>query len=334
MAEGFEHIGQANVYVSPLGLGGTGLSGGAGTTQASQGDLDDEAMRLITRSLALGVSYFDTAPMYGLGESERRYANALSSIPRDEFVISTKVGRLLAKDRHAVASRWHFDFSRQGIRRSLEESLERLGLEYIDIAFIHDPDGDVMFDETSPGYYQEALTEALPELHRLKSEGLIKAVGVGMNQWEMELRFAKEAELDCFLLAGRYTLLDQSALAEFLPYCHEHRISVIAGGPYNSGILAAGPTQGATYNYRPAPPDILHRVRQISEICQRYYVPLKAAALQFIVAHPAVASVIPGAQSVEEGEDNVTMFKWTIPGALWSELKEAKLVSIDAPTPN
>jgi D-threo-aldose 1-dehydrogenase len=201
--------------------------------------------------------------------------------------------------------------------------LERLGLERIDILYIHDPDD----------HYQQALTQALPVLLDLRSQGLVTAIGAGMNQWEMELQFARTGHCDCFLLAGRYTLLDQTALPEFLPYCVEHRISVVAGGPYNSGILAVGPRQGATFNYRAASADMMDKARRINAICERYAVPLKAAALQFILAHPAIASVIPGARAVAEVEDNIRMVEFPIPADLWAELKQQKLLAEAAPTP-
>jgi D-threo-aldose 1-dehydrogenase len=218
---------------------------------------------------------------------------------------------------------WSFDFSAQGVRRSFAESLQRLGLEHIDILYVHDPDN----------HYEQALTEAFPVLAELRAQGHVTAIGAGMNQWEMELAFAKAGYCDCFLLAGRYTLLDQTALPEFLPYCVERHISVIAGGPYNSGILAVGPREGATFNYRAAAPEMMDKARRINAVCERYAVPLKAAALQFILAHPAIASVIPGARSVAEVEDNIRMVEWPIPADLWAELKTAGLIAAAAPTP-
>jgi D-threo-aldose 1-dehydrogenase len=324
-------VGRTGVEVSRLGLGGTALSGEqpwmASLPRASM----EEAQVLIRHALSLGINYFDTAPMYGLGESERRYGQALGNVPRDRFVLSTKVGRVLVEDGPSVS--WAFDFTRTGIQESLESSLERLSLEYVDIAFIHDPDGDVMFDPDSPEYYDQTITEALPALQELQAKGRIRAIGAGMNQWEMELRLAQHGGFDCFLLAGRYTLLDQSALSEFLSYCLEQGISVIAGGPYNSGILAAGPEPASTYNYRTATPEVLEKTRRIAAVCSRYDTPLKAAALQFILAHPAIVSVIPGARSVAEVEDNYRMAQWPIPPDLWSALKQADLIDTRAPVP-
>ena len=188
---------------------------------------------------------------------------------------------------------------------------------------IHDPDD----------HYEPARTQALPVLLELREQGLVTAIGAGMNQWQMELQFARSGHCDCFLLAGRYTLLDQTALPEFLPYCVEHHISIIAGGPYNSGILAVGPRQGATFNYRAASAEMMDRAQRINTVCERYEVPLKAAALQFILAHPAIASVIPGARSVAEVEDNIRMVEFPIPADLWAELKQQRLIAAAAPTP-
>ena len=315
-------IGRTGLYVTRLGLGGVALSGAPPATDPHIPSPESEAVSLIRRSLALGLNYLDTAPMYGVGHSERRYGQALQGIPRDRYVLSTKVGRVLRPDA-AGQMTWAFDFSREGARASFESSLERLGIERVDIVFVHDPDE----------HYEAALAGAFPVLRELRADGRIRAIGAGMNQWQMELAFAREGYHDCFLLAGRYTLLDQTALPEFLPYCAEHRISVVAGGPYNSGILAVGPRSGATFNYRAAPPEMMDKAARIAEVCERHQVPLKAAALQFILAHPAIASVIPGARSVAEVEENARMVELAIPSELWAELKKAGLIVAEAPTP-
>src|SRR5262249_24771866 len=182
-------------------------------------------------------------------------------------------------------------------------------------------------------HYQQALDGAFPVLMELRQQGRIRAIGAGMNQWQMELAFARDGHCDCFLLAGRYTLLDQTALPEFLPYCVEHGISVIAGGPYNSGILAVGPREGATFNYRAAASDMMEKAARIAAVCERHRVPLKAAALQFILAHPAIASVIPGARSLAEVEENVALVEHPIPGELWADLQHDGLIDASAPTP-
>ena len=306
-------VGRTSLQVTCLGLGGVFLARDAGPA---------EAEALIDRAADLGVRYFDTAPMYGLGESERRYRRPLARLDRSEFVLSTKVGRRLREDAGG-ADPWRFDFSRDGVLRSFETSLERLGLDHVDILLVHDPDD----------HAEQAIREAFPALIELREQGLVGAIGAGMNQWELELRFARELPLDCFLLAGRYTLLEQGALAEFLPYCEANGISVIAGGPYNSGILASDLDDTANYNYRAAPPEMLARARAIKAVCDRHRVPLKAAALQFILAHPAVAAVIPGAASVAEVEENARMIEAPIPAALWPELREAGLLAAAAPVP-
>jgi D-threo-aldose 1-dehydrogenase len=318
-------IGTTGLHVTRLGLGGVALSGAPPATDPDHATSEDEATHLIHRSLELGLNYLDTAPMYGVGHSERRYGQALSRLPRETYVLSTRVGRVLdPMEPGSTEMTWRFDFSRAGVIQSFESSLQRLGLERIDILLMHDPDD----------YYQQALTQAFPVLMELRAQGRVNAIGAGMNQWEMELQFAKEGMFDCFLLAGRYTLLDQTALPEFLPYCVAHRISVIAGGPYNSGILAVGPREGATFNYRAAAPEMLDKARRIYAVCEHYGVPLRAAALQFILAHPAIASVIPGARSVAEVEENVQLVAHPIPTALWAQLKQEGLIAEAAPTPS
>jgi len=315
-------IGRTGLRVTRLGLGGVALSGAPPATDPHVSLPESEAVALIRRSLDLGLNYLDTAPMYGVGHSERRYGQALHGIPRDRYVLSTKVGRVLRPGAEGQTT-WAFDFSREGARASFESSLDRLGIERVDIVFVHDPDE----------HYEAALAGAFPVLRELRADGRIRAIGAGMNQWQMELAFAREGYNDCFLLAGRYTLLDQTALPEFLPYCVEHHISVVAGGPYNSGILAVGPRAGATFNYRAAPPEVMDKAARIAQVCELHRVPLKAAALQFILAHPAIASVIPGARSVAEVEENARMVELAIPGELWAELKEARLIAAEAPTP-
>ena len=317
-------IGRTGLRVTRLGLGGVALSGAPPATDPQRAAEEAEAFALIRRSLALGVNYLDTAPMYGVGESERRYGQALRGVPRDSYVLSTKVGRVLRPGPPgSVQMTWAFDFSAAGARESFASSLDRLGLERVDILLVHDPDD----------HYQPAIAGAFPVLMELRAQGRVRAIGAGMNQWQMELAFARDGHCDCFLLAGRYTLLDQTALPEFLPYCVEHGIGVIAGGPYNSGILAVGPREGATFNYRAATPEMMDKAARIAAACDRHGVPLKAAALQFILAHPAIVSVIPGARSQSEVEENVRMVEHPIAPALWAELKDAGLIAVSAPVP-
>ena len=326
-------IGTKGVRVTWMGLGGFGL-GGASPDEPWQDVSDHEAESILERAWELGIRYYDTAANYGRGVSERRVGSALSKLPRDEFVISTKVGKLLnpappdkvgtipgagPQDLQVV-----FDFSRDGVLRSVEESLRRLGLDSVDMLLIHDPDD----------HYQQAMEGAYVALDELRSQGVVRALGAGMNQWQMEARFVRDGVFDCFILAGRYTLLEQTALAEFLPLCQEQGVRVIIGGPYNSGLLASDLSEGSTYNYAaPPPPEVLARARGLKATCDRHAVPLKAAALQFVLAHPAVASVIPGPRSVGELEENFRMAQHPIPKSLWSELREGGLIDPAAPTP-
>jgi D-threo-aldose 1-dehydrogenase len=319
-------VGTTRLQVTRLGMGGAPL--GSLFTEAE----NQVALDTVVKGYDLGVRYFDTAPLYGRGNSETYMGRVLAGIPRDSFVLSSKVGRVLNRVESQAVSDLPagsppfepvFDFSRDGVLRSLEESLQRLGLDHIDIAYIHDPDD----------HYQQAIDQAFPTLAELRSQGVIGAIGAGMNQWQALARFARDGDFDCFLLAGRYTLLDHSGLEELLPLCQERDISVVLGGPYNSGILASDLQSESTYFYRETPPDVLDRARQIKAICDRYAVPLKAAALQFGLAHPAVAATIPGPRSPAELEENVKMVGHRIPPDLWAELKAARLIPEHAPEP-
>jgi D-threo-aldose 1-dehydrogenase len=305
-------LGRTGLQVTQLGLGSAPLGG------LFEAVSDDEAHRVVEAAWKAGIRFFDTAPLYGHGLAEQRFGAVLRTKPRDEFVIATKVGRLLRKDAPPEPGQAYkgappvnpvFDFSYDGVMRSAEESLVRLGLDRIDVLHIHDPDD----------HYEEALSGAYRALDRMRSEGTIKAVGAGMNQAEMLARFAREADFDCFLLAGRYTLLDTIGLKELLPLCVEKGIAIIAGGVFNSGILA-DPRPGATYNYQAAPPALVERALELEAVCNRRGVDLKAAAIQFPLRHPAVASVLTGCRSVAEVEENVRMFETPIPDTLWDEL--------------
>jgi D-threo-aldose 1-dehydrogenase len=324
-------LGRTALMVTRVGLGTAPLGGLYAPVS------DEVARATLVRAWELGLRFFDTAPLYGHGRSERRVGAALAGRPRDELVLATKVGRLLRAGAPPDDSRlsggldrWPdappvnpvFNFSYDGVLRSVAESLERLGLDRVDVLHIHDPDE----------HYEEALAGAYRALDRLRAEGTIGAVGAGMNQAEMLVRFAREAEFDCFLVAGRYTLLDHSALAELLPLCLERGVAVILGGVYNSGILAE-PRPGATYDYGVAPPQLLERARRIAGICQRHDAPLKAAALQFPLAHPAVTSLLLGARSVTELEENLALLRIELPAELWTELRREGLLPAEAPTP-
>jgi D-threo-aldose 1-dehydrogenase len=279
---------------------------------------EDEAHRVIEAAWSAGIRYFDTAPLYGLGLSEQRLGAILRNKPRDQFVISTKVGRLLRGGAPAEPGQaWKgtpsvnpvFDFSYDATMRSVDESLERLQLDRVDVLLIHDPDE----------HFGDAMAGAYRALDRLRSDGTVRAIGAGMNQAEMLTRFAREAEFDCFLLAGRYTLLDRSGARELLPLCLERGIAVVAGGVFNSGILAESGSS-LHYNYEQAPPDVVSRAQRIRETCERHGVDVKAAALQFPLRHPAVVSVLTGCRSVTELEENVRLFNVPIPDELWREL--------------
>jgi len=236
-------------------------------------------------------------------------------------VLSTKVGRILDP---TARGGWFWDFSAEGVRRSLAESGERLGIDRADILYVHSP-GDEHFDQV--------MAETYPELAAMRARGEVKAIGCGLTSEERCLRFAQAGDWDCFLLAGRYTLLDQSALTEFLPYCVEHGISIVIGGPYNSGILASDLGPDALYNYCVASPEVLDRARRIRDVCRAHDVPLKAAALQFVLAHPAVVSVIPGSSFASHVTENAAMVAQPIPAALWDAMREKGLLAVDAPVP-
>jgi len=324
-------ISDTDISVTCFGFGG-----------ASMGNMytvahDDAAVRAIRSAHKAKVRYFDTAPMYGFGKSERLYGSVLKDQPRDSFVLSSKVGRLIVAGKPTPESEDTcfveidnaysiFDYSRDGVLRSLEESRKRLGIERIDIVYIHDPDVNDSF--------KQALEEAFPALADLKSQGIIGAIGAGMNQAEMLCEFAKNADFDCFLLAGRYTLLDQIALQELLPLCQQKNISIVIGGAYNSGILATGAVEGAHYNYAPAPPEIMEKTRNIETVCARFNIPMKAAALQFPFGHPTVVSNIPGVKTKERFEENLSLFTYPIPADFWAALKEEKLLVPEAPVPD
>ncbi|HVH51908.1 MAG TPA: aldo/keto reductase [Gaiellaceae bacterium] len=266
---------------------------------------DETAHAVVEQAWHLGIRYFDTAPYYGSGLAERRLGTALRGKPREQFVVSTKVGRLLDPD----ASDWrgaYFDFSYDAALRSLEQSLARLGLDRVDVALVHDPDE----------HYEEALAGAYRALARLREEGVVRAIGVGMNQTALLCRFAREADPDCFLVAGRYTLLDRSAGDELLPLCAERGIAVIAGGVFNSGVLAGG----NTFDYQAASPNVLARAAELRETCARFGVPLPAAAVQFPPRNDAVACVLVGCRTPAEVEEDVRLFELDLPPGLWDEL--------------
>lgn len=330
-------FGRVDLEVTQLGFGAAPI----GNFLKPIGEAEAEAM--VHAAWAAGVRYFDTAPMYGHGLSEVRLGHALRWYPRDEYVVSSKVGRLLkAAPRQsidftpwadALPNRIIYDYSYDGVMRSIEDSLQRMGIERIDIAFIHDIDVFTHGPQHQPGRFREAMDGAYFALDRLRAEGVVKAIGLGVNEWQVCHRALIERDIDGFLLAGRYTLLEQEALDEFLPLCEARGAAVVVGGGLNSGILATGAVPGAKYNYGPAPEPIMERVRRIEAVCARHQVPLKAAALQFVCAHPMVPTHVPGTRTVAQLEDNVAMFRHPIPAGFWDDLKREGLLRQDAPVP-
>lgn len=294
---------------------------------------DADALAAVQSAWEGGVRYFDTAPHYGVGMSEERLGRVLRECPRADFTVSTKVGRLLVPSEapppdgvegfYGTPARTRVrDYSRDGVRRSLEESLERLGLDRIDVALIHDPDDHV----------EQAIRTAYPALRELRDQGVIGAIGVGMNQTPALARFVRETDLDCILVAGRYTLLDRSGADELLPLCADRGVAVIAGGVFNSGLLA-DPRPDATYDYGVATRPVLDRALRMKEICERYGTPLRAAAIQFTGAHPAVTTVLLGGRSAAEVTDGLRMAAHLIPAGLWDDLHSAGLLDADLPIP-
>jgi len=309
-------IGRTGVGVTRLGLGCAPLGGLFTAVEQAQ------AYATVERAWQLGVRYFDTAPLYGNGLSERRTGHALAGKRRADFTLSTKVGRLLRPGGGDSQRIWAepgdgepvFDFSAGGVVTSYAESLDRLGLDRADILHIHDPDE----------HYPQVVAEALPALVRLRAMGRVGAVSVGMNQTKVLTDLVGTGELDCILLAGRYSLLDQSGL-DLLELCGERGVSVIVGGVYNSGILA-DPRPGAVYDYLPAGGDVLDRALALKAACERHGVPLRAAAVQFPLTHPAVTAVLVGARSPEEAGDAVRMASTRLPDRLWRDLRGAGLL--------
>ena len=306
---------------------------------------EEDAQAALRAAYDGGIRYFDTAPQYGLGRSEERVGRMLRRFGRAGITLSTKVGRLLtdcAPDEvtpeafvDVPQKRIVYDYSYDGVMRSHEASLERLGVEAVDILLVHDVDA---FTHGSRAASDARVRELFDRggykaLDELRAAGRVKAIGAGVNEWEVCETLLGLGDFDCFLLAGRYTLLEQEALESFLPLCVERDVGIILGGPYNSGILATGAMPDARYNYAPAPPDILDRVRRIEAVCAAHGVKLIEAALQFVMGHPAVRTVIPGAVSAAEVEANVALFSRKVPAGLWADLKSAGLLRPDAPTP-
>ncbi|WP_410659714.1 aldo/keto reductase [Amycolatopsis sp. lyj-112] len=310
--------------VSPLGLGCAQLG------NLYHAIADETAEATVRQAWDEGIRYFDTAPHYGLGLSERRLGAALSAYPRAEYVVSTKVGRVLEPDPGgasrtddqgfvvpaAYKRRW--DFSRDGILRSLEDSLGRLGLDRVDIVYVHDPDR----------HFEDTVNGAFPALLELREQGVVDAIGAGMNQAPMLTEFVRRFDLDVILLAGRYTLLNQPALDDLLPLCQERGVDVVAGGAFNAGILATA-SPGTMYDYAEAPAELVERAQRIAEVCGRHGVELPQAALALPAAHPAVVSVVVGAHDPGQVRLNATRFRRPVPPGLWADLIREGLLRED-----
>ena len=328
----------ASINFTELGFGAAPL----GNLYKATSEKDAQAT--LEAAWTQGVRYFDTSPLYGLGLSETRLNHFLRDKKRESYVLSTKVGRLLevcepsqrtgiGKFFNTPNRREIYDYSYDGAMRSLEFSLERLGLDSIDIVYVHDLDVFTHGSEAARDVHVKTfMGSGYKALIKMRDEKIIKAFGAGINEWQVAETLTKAGDFDVFLLAGRYTLLEQEALNSFLPLCEQRGIGIVLGGPYNSGILATGPKKGAYYNYDPAPKPILERVAKIESIVNKHKVKLPEAALRFPLLHPSVVSVIPGAVTPKEVALNVKTLSAKIPKALWKELKTAGLMDEHAKT--
>ena len=331
-------LGQTSIDVTQIGFGVAPLGGFRGKIT------EQEVAATLQFAFDEGVNLFDTSPFYGYGRSELRIGHFLRELPRNQYVLSTKVGRWLEPlntknpptdlRSGGLPFQPKFDYSASGTHRSLEQSMMRLGIPDIDIVYIHDVD---LFthghSDVVEQHYKEVMEGCYPELEKLRASGVIKAIGVGINDTEMALRFARDTDIDCILLAGRYTLLEQAPLDALLPHCVNQDISIVSGGPYNSGVLATGLGGNAKYDYGTVPEHIATKVIALQKICERHGVDLIAAALQFPLAHKAVASVIPGAMSLAEQQANIAAMNKPIPATFWQDLKVEGLLRADAPVP-
>ncbi len=314
--------------LTPLGVGGAQFG------NLFRETTDEETVAAVDAAWERGIRYFDTAPHYGLGLSERRMGAALRNRPRDEYVLSTKAGRLLVDNPAGrgeldddgfivpAATKRVWDFSRDGIRRSIDESLERLGVDRIDIAYLHDPDQ----------HWESASTTGIEALRELRDEGVVGAIGVGMNQAEMPAAFIRQCDIDIVMIAGRYTLLDRTAERELLPLALEHDVAVVAAGVYNSGLLSSAVVpEDARFNYAQAPQALIDGARDMADLCREYGVTLPDAAVQFALRHPAVRSVVLGARTVDHIVSGVDRVEAEIPGELWERL-DARAAALAAAT--
>lgn len=331
-------LGKSALTVTQFGFGTAPLGGFRATIPES------EAHATIAAAYDAGLRFFDTSPYYGYGRSELRLGAVLRDMPRDDLVVSTKIGRWMSPVRPGMdLSTWRsgglnfaptFDYSYDGVLRSLEQSLLRLGMDRVDVLFIHDVDFWTTRDhDVLEQRFAQVCGGGFRALDELRRAGVIGAIGVGLNESDMSARFVRAIDLDCVLLAGRYTLLEQGALDDFLPLCAERDVGVVIGGPFNSGILATGAVPGAKYDYGDPPAAVMDSVRRIEAVCARHGVPIAAAALQFPLAHPCVSATIPGAMNRGEIESNLKLFRIPIPAALWQELRHERLLDARAPVP-
>lgn len=323
-------LGDTSIELTSFGLGGSGIASLYRPTSR------EDASTAFEKAWEMGVRYFDTAPFYGYGLSERRMGDFLRMHPKEEWALSTKVGRLLkrgaasgAGDNFLSANMpFHaaYDYSYDGAMRSIEDSFQRLGLDKIDIVYIHDIDHETHSDEDQPKYFKEAMNGAYKALEKLRSEGLIQAIGIGVNEWEVCDAALEHGDFDCFLLAGRFTLLEQTALESFLPKCQARNVGIIIGGVFNSGLLVDPSAENATYKYASVLNNIRERALSIQKICHKYQVPLAAAALQYPLKHPAVVNILSGARNGKEVGEIGRWLHWDIPSVLWEELDQEGFV--------
>lgn len=304
---------------------------------------DADADASVARAWDQGIRYFDTAPGYGNGLSEYRLGHALRRFDRAELVLSTKVGRVLTPtlDAPRVNGQYrdipplvaNFDYGYDGVMRAVEQSMQRMLTDRFDVLFIHDCDY-YTHGADQPEYFRQAITGGFPALEALRDQGVVKAIGFGVNETDVMTEAVKATDVDICLLAGRYTLLEQEPLDTLLPICQERRIGVVLGGVYNSGVLATGPVPGARFNYAPAPKAVLAKTERLAEVCERYDVTLPSVALQFAYAHPAVMSICVGARDARQQLRNLELFETPVPQELWNELRASGLIREDAPTPS
>lgn len=325
------------------GLTFTALSyGGAPIGNFNGAFSDSDAQDMVSQAWDQGIRYFDTAPGYGNGLSEYRLGHALRRRDRKELVLSTKVGRVLTPTLDAPSTNGQYrdippfvadyDYSYDGVMRAVEQSMQRMLTDHFDALFIHDCDR-YTHGSAAPELFHQAIVSAFPALESLREQEVVKAIGFGINETDLMTEAVKTTDVDLCLLAGRYTLLEQEPLDELFPICEERGVGIVLGGVYNSGVLATGPVSGARFNYAPADEDILARAGQLEDICQRHNVALPAVALQFGYAHPVVVSACIGARNQKQQARNAELFESSVPGELWDDLRIAKLIRPEAPTP-